>query len=219
MVNQPLTVSFDPDLVLDREVALALAYTPVRVRMQLTALWAFDARLAAILKTTRDPLVGQMRLTWWHEAIANPGTHRGEPVLEAIAKAGLETPGLQRIVTGWEALLDGEDDAAIADYAAGRGGGIFTIAARHLRADDAVSEAGAGWALVDLARHHSRPEVGRRALALAAENLAAAPRRWSKPARPLGMLTKLARRDLDGPEPQGSPRRIAAMALLALTGR
>lgn len=217
MVNAPLT-NLGEDIA-DPEVRLAAAYAPVSARPALVALWGLDARLAGILRTTSEPMIGQMRLTWWHDAVSRPAELPGEPVLAALAQAAIAPAAAQRIVEGWEALLDGEDEVALMDYAVGRGGGLFTAAANALGSTDAVDAAGAGWALVDLARHHSRADAAKRALTLAADRLAAAPSRFSKVARPLAMLTKLARRDLAGPEPQGSPRRIVALATLALTGR
>ena len=198
---------------------MAIAYAPAAARAALRALWTLDARLAGILRAMRDPIVAQMRLTWWHGAVADPAGVAGEPVLAALAEAGFAAGPLRRIVEGWEALLDGDDEAALAAYADARGGGLFAAAAAVLAAGDTVAAAGAGWALADLARHHSRSDVARQALALAGARLAGAPRRWTRSARPLGMLAKLARRDLAGPERQGSPRRLAAMAALALTGR
>lgn len=210
----------DPALTLDPEVALMIAYAPQRVQPGLRALWTFDARLATILRTTCDPTIGQLRLTWWHDAVGRAGTIAGEPLLAALAEAAIAPDRLQRMVEGWEALLDGADDAVLNTHAEGRGGALFGAAAVLLGADPgAVAETGAGWALVDLARHHSRPDIRARALALAAERLASAPRRWPRPLRSLGALAKLARRDLGGLEVQGSPGRLLALATLAITGR
>lgn len=206
----------------DPEVALALAYAPAAARKRLKALWAFDAQLAAIVRTTRESVLGQLRLTWWHNAITAAPPPAGQPLATAIVAADLPPAALTAMIDGWEALLDADDDAGLTTFAEGRGGGLFAAAAAVLGgegADGAGAGAGAGWALVDLARHHSRAEVRERALRLAAERLATVPRRWRRPLRPLGMLAKLARRDLAGLEAQGSPRRLAAMALLALTGR
>lgn len=217
MVNSGLTNG--NGLPIDPEVTLAIAYAPAAARSGLEALFGFDRRLAAILATTTEPMIGQMRLTWWHDAVARASEIAGEPVLGALSVTGADPAALQRIVTGWEALLDGDDDDAMAAYADARGGGLFAAAAEVLGADDPVAAAGAGWALVDLARHHSRSEVAGKALAMARGQLADAPVRWSGAGRPLGVLTKLARRDLAGIEPQGSPRRIAAALALRLTGR
>lgn len=218
MVNSALTNSRSDDPVSDPEVRLAIAYARAATRPVLNALWSLDARLAGILRTTTEPMIGQMRLTWWFEAAAKSDAIAGEPVLAALTAADVAPAASQRIIEGWEALLEGEDDDALLAYATGRGGGLFAAAAACLRVKDRVEEAGAAWALVDLARHHSRPDVARRALKLASERMSHAPTRLSKAARPLAMLKKLTRRDLAGPEPQGSPRRIGALLALALTG-
>ena len=61
MVNTPVT---------DPERALALSYAPGAARDGMAALFALDDQLAGVVRTTRDPMVGQLRLTWWHEALA-----------------------------------------------------------------------------------------------------------------------------------------------------
>ncbi len=218
MVN----VALKPDTAIaggaDPEVALALSYAPDEVRDRLAILWAFDARLADIVRTTTEPLIGRMRLTWWHNAVTGDAPPAGEPLVAAVTAADLPREALVKMIDGWEALLDGDDPTTLAAYAEGRGGGLFAAAAAVLEAG-ASRRSGEGWALVDLARHHSQPEVAARALLLARQRLAEAPSRWDRPARPLGALVKLARRDLNGVERQGSPRRVLAAGWLALTGR
>lgn len=218
MVNAVLNPSLEQGPGGDPEVALALSYAPAGARDRLTVLWAFDARLADIVRTTTQPLVGRMRLTWWHDAVTSDAPPAGEPLVAQIAAAGLPRDALARMVDGWEALLDGDDADSLAAYAEGRGGGLFAAAGAVLGTGGS-NRAGEGWALVDLTRHHSRAMVAARALALARRRLAEAPVRWDRAARPLGALTKLARRDLNGVERQGAPRRVLAAAWLALTGR
>lgn len=215
MVNSELKSDAAP---LDPEVALAIGYARAEVRERLKLLWRFDARIAQILRTTSQPMIGQMRLTWWHDAVGRDNAIAGEPLLGELAAQGLLGSGLQRVIEGWEALLDDPDDASLAAYATGRAG-LFVVAAQISGSGQRVEDAGAGWALVDLARHHSQPKVREQALALAAAYLSRAPRRWDRVGRPLGVLVKLARRDLAGLEPQGSPRRLLAAMRLALTGR
>lgn len=207
------------DVALDPEVSLAIGYVPASARRALTALWSFDARIAQILRTTTEPMIGQMRLTWWHDVVGRAEPIAGEPLLAELAASGLLGAGLQRVVEGWEELLQEPDDATLGAYADGRGGGLFTVAASVCGSEQDVRAAGAGWALVDLARHHTQATVRDRALALARERLAAAPVQWPRATRTIGLLAKLARRDLRGPEPQGSPRRLLAGVRLALTGR
>jgi phytoene synthase len=64
------------------ERALAIGYAPADRRAGLATLFALDARLGDILRTTREPMVGQMRLTWWHAALSGLGQDppRAEPV-------------------------------------------------------------------------------------------------------------------------------------------
>lgn len=204
----------------DPERALATAYAPAAARPALTALWALDATLARIVATTSDPMIGQLRLTWWHDALVALDTAPppAEPVLRALAAAKIGGAVLTPIVEGWEELLDpAPGPAALERHAALRGGTLFSTAADVLgSARDTAAVAGAGWALADLARR-GVPNT----LALAAPHLAAESGRWDRAGRPLGMLAKLARRDVGArtPERQGSPRRLLAMATHALTGR
>lgn len=218
MVNAALKPDPAAPSPADPEVALALSYAPPAARGRLLALWGFDAKLAEIVRTTSEPLIGRMRLTWWHDAVTGDAPPRGEPLVAAVNAAELPRAALARMIDGWEALLDGDDGQVLADYASGRGGGLFAAAAAVLDTP-ASRRGGEGWVLVDLARHHSAPAVAARALALARQRLAEAPVRWDRAARPLGALVKLARRDLNGVERQGAPRRVLAAGWLALTGR
>lgn len=215
------------------ELALAIGYAPSASRPALQALFDLDSALAVILSTTREPLVGQMRLTWWHEALTRLDTAPApaEPVLAALAAMvlprGVGGAGLATMIDGWEELLDDlTNEEAMARFAERRGAGLFGMAGTVLGAADAdpLTAAGAGWALVDLARHVRERGTAEKALAMARVSLDTATRhRWSRPARALGALAHLARLDaavpLDQPLPVGSPRRVARLAWHRLTGR
>jgi phytoene synthase len=216
------------------EQELAFSYARAGFRDGLAALFALDAALANILRTTREPMVGQMRLTWWHEALTrlDRAAPPAEPVLQALASdvvpRGISGARLAGIIDGWEELLDAEtlDDAAIARHADARGGTLFAMAGELLdaRDTDPVMPAGRGWALADLGRHLAEPSIAERALGLAAAPLAEASRaRWSRAARPLGALAQIARMNLavplDRPLPIGAPRRVGRLLLHRLWGR
>ncbi|CAN5509265.1 hypothetical protein BH09PSE4_BH09PSE4_07780 [soil metagenome] len=216
----------------DPERALAISYAPGPRRAALTSLFALDDALAQVLRTTREPMVGQMRLTWWHDALVrlDSAPPPAEPVLQALTRdllpLGVSGAGLTPIVEGWEELL-GEtvSEEALLRYAEGRGS-LFVAAGRILAADpgDPVREAGAGWALVDLAWHLSDPATAARAREMAGPRLAAAVApRWSRAGRALGALAHLASADLAndpaGPRLQGSPRRVLRALRHRLTGR
>jgi 15-cis-phytoene synthase len=206
-------------LAAEAERALALSYAPADRRAGVEALLLLDGTLGGILRTTREPLVGQMRLTWWADALAalDERAPPAEPVLQALARdvlpRGVTGAELAGMVDGWEALLD--EPADLATHAAARGGRLFAAAAQVLGGEAPVAAAGEGWALSDLAGNLSDADEAARARALAAERLAAGPRWWPGRLRALGALALLARM---GGEP-GSPRRVGRLAWHRLTGR
>ncbi|MEO7692141.1 MAG: squalene/phytoene synthase family protein [Sphingomonas sp.] len=214
------------------ELQLALHYAPAFASRGIHALFALDAALAQVLRTTREPMVGQMRLTWWHEALTrlDSAPPPAEPVLRALAQHvlphGIAGTRLAGLIDGWEELLEGEtlEDAAIIRHADARGGALFAMAGEVLgaRDTDPVVQAGRGWALADLGRHLRDRSAAERALGLAAAALAGHVR-WSRAARPLGALAQIARMNLavplDQPLPIGAPRRVGRLLLHRLWGR
>ena len=211
------------------ERALVLGYAPADARDGLAALLALDERFGAILRTTREPLVGQMRLTWWYEALEalDHAPAPAEPVLAALSQAVVASvPGrvLARQVEGWEALLETPlTIGALEAHASARGDGLFGAAATLLAtpANDTIARAGEGWALADLARHLSDPVLAAAAHAAALSRLSGAlDRRWPAGARPLGALAWLARLDLTRPtRPAGHPTRVVRLLWHRLSGR
>ncbi|MEO9129889.1 MAG: squalene/phytoene synthase family protein [Sphingomonas sp.] len=216
------------------EFGLAMRYVSFDALPSLVALFALDSAIAGILRTTREPMVGQMRLTWWHEALTrlDSAPPPAEPVLQALAQdvvpLGISGARLAGMIEGWEEILDGETlvDAAITGHADARGGALFAMAGEMLgaRDTDPVVQAGRGWALADLGRHLSDQAIAERVLGLAAAPLTEAGQvRWSRAARPLGALAQIARMNLavplDRPLPIGAPRRVGRLLLHRLWGR
>ncbi len=205
------------------ERRMILSYAGSDRREGLSALFALDDALAAILRSTRDAMVGQLRLTWWHDALTSLDTRPppAEPVLRALATHVLPKVSgatLAGMVEGWEELLDPEplDVERLRRFAAARGGGLFAAGAAVLGAsNDPAAAAGRGWALVDLAAHVRDDKARDLATALAAGDLnAAAGVRWSRAGRPLGALLHLSRMPRDA-----AGRRVARAVWHRLTGR
>ncbi len=218
----------------DPERALAVSYAPTPWRAGLAALLALDETLAQVLRTTREPLVGQMRLTWWHAALnaLDTAPPPAQPVLRALAAEvlprGVSGARLAGTIDGWEALLDPDplDRDRLDAHATARGAALFEMAGQVLGAGarDPLGAAGAGWALADLAAHARDAGEAARARALAAAALDAAMRaRWSRAGRALGALALVARMTVTLPSdvmpPVGAPRRVARLAWHRLTGR
>ena len=214
------------------ERGVVLGYVPLDRRAGFAALLALDDVLAGIVRTTREPMVGQMRLTWWHEALQaldEGGLPVGEPVLAAIAGDVLPRGGsgtmLSAMIDGWEVLIGPEpvDLPRMQQFARARGGTLFAALAglQGGTVDAAVMRAGEGWALTDLAVHLRDPAQAAlaRSLAAAALDHVFQPA-WAQPLRPVGMLAILARADLDTPSPRpGSPRRLARLLMHRIWGR
>ena len=120
----------------------------------------------------------------------------GEPLLEGLAplvrEGRLDAARLSMVAEGWRALLAPLplDDDALDAFASMRGGVLFLLAGQDEIAG--MADAGAGWALVDLARRISDRATAERAEAQARALLGRAARRWPAGMRPLAVLAALA---------------------------
>lgn len=210
----------------DPEVALAIAHAPIAARNGLRALWALDARIAEAVRAAVEPMMAEIRLTWWRDALAELGQGRApEPLLEVLAGLDIDGEALSDLPEGWIVLLDPPPlaEPALLRYGRERGGSLFGQAARLLGRPDfaPLVDAGAGWALVDLGHGSSDHGMAVRARAVAAPLLARATAvKWPRELRPLGMLAHLAARDADADKrEQGAPARIFRMLRHRLSGR
>lgn len=218
------------DAAADAERSLALSYAPPASRAGLSALFELDATLGHILRTTREPLVGQMRLTWWHDALCALDTAPppAQPVLQTLAGAvlprGVTGVQLAGMIDGWEALLDDPlDGEALARHAELRGAGLFGLVSMTSGAGSSagVAALGRGWAYADVAANLRDAGVASLARQRAVDALREGMRAWPivRAIRPLGALALSARMDLAAEAPPGAPRRVARLAWHRLSGR
>ena len=86
-----------------------------QVRADVIALYAFDHELARAPKVASNPLIGEIRLTWWREALDE--IFEGRPVRRhptaealagAVARRGLERDPLERMIDARYRLLDAQ---------------------------------------------------------------------------------------------------------------
>ena len=180
-------------------------------------MFALDAQLGEIVRTTRTPIVGQMRLTWWHDALhaLDAGPPPAHPVLRALAAdvrpGGVNGATLATMIDGWERLLGdaAPDDDGLADYAECRGTTLFVALG--------VLSGGAGgegrcWALADLASHVSDATLRQRAATLA---LAQPLGRGARVTRALARDARMAAAGMGAP---GRPRRAAGVLAAVFRG-
>jgi 15-cis-phytoene synthase len=204
---------------LPTEQRLALAYAGSSGREILLGFFALDARLAGIVRTASEPLLGQIQLAWWRDQLALPPElrPRGEPLLALLAAWQGEAASLGALVDGWELILADTalDAAALAGHAEARAQAGAALA-RLLGAEGVADEAQRavrGWALVDLAVRLGQSAERAAAQALVDQQdwrAAGLPRSL----RPLAVLHGLARRRrgrmelLDGPLALGAALRL-----------
>lgn len=193
--------------ILSDEQLLVLRLAAPATRNGMAAVFALDARLATIVRSTREPMLGRIRLTWWRDALAGldgGGPVPDEPVLLEVAAAGLPGTALADLAEGWMVLLD-EDFAAaerLEAYAGLRGGTLFAAIGRLSGATAGLDAAGAGWALADLAANVSDADVATAVRVRAVERLTNAfDRRWRREERSIGLLAWLALTDLGASSP------------------
>ena len=155
--------SDDLTAALPLERRLALSYAPGSARAATLALFAFENALETLLRTTREPLLGQLRLAWWRDELVKPAPTRarGEPVLAALATFDDAAGSLQVLVDGYEALLGEAPLSAttFGEFTAARGEScaLLAHAVGAAAAADQAREAGMQWALSDLGIRISDP--------------------------------------------------------------
>lgn len=169
----------------DRYRYLTAALAPPEERKRLLALYALNLELAKAGEVTSEPMLAEIRLSWWREAMDE--LYRGEPrkhmVVEALADSKLaERVALQDL----EALVDVRiedleperfsnlDD--LCRFAEDSAGALAAMAIRTLDGGDdeveaAARDIGTVWGLVGLMRNLPHSTLARR-LYLPTEGLA-----------------------------------------------
>lgn len=150
----------------DRDRYLCGLFAPDTKRHQLTALYAFNIEISGTRETVSEPLIGQMRLKWWFDALENicagePPAHQvAVPLSAAIGNVTSAREKLERLI---EARLTDLDDKPLADlealisYANDTAGTLAELALVILgitdeRAMMAARSAGIAYALTGMVR-------------------------------------------------------------------
>lgn len=88
----------------DRDRYFATLVLPEKERPAITALYAFSADLASIRDRAREAAAGEIRLQWWHDALAGDGhgavrsNPLAEALLEVVADYALPVAALLRMI-------------------------------------------------------------------------------------------------------------------------
>jgi phytoene synthase len=181
------------------EAKLALAWSTPHLRSALSIALQLDRRLARIVGRTHEPMLGQMRLAWWREALGKrvEDRPRGDAVLDGIGHhwQGREA-ALARMVDGWEVLVTAEslDESEAEAFASGRGA-FFAALASGSVLEPRLAAAGRCWALAEAAAGVSDPQE-KAVLVTAGLGQKAPAGRIPRALGGLAVLESLARRSL-----------------------
>jgi len=150
----------------DRDRFVTALFAPPERREALFALYAFSGEIARIREVVSEPLLGEMRLQWWRDALATiyDGGDLAHPVARglraAIGTHRLTRATFERLIEARAAdLVNGPPDTlgTLEAYAAGTASSLVELAlevlgARGEAARTVAHHAGIGWALVGLMR-------------------------------------------------------------------
>lgn len=193
---------------------LALSYAPAATRDALLALIALDARLAGIVRSSREPMLAQLRLAWWREQLGSGSAvaGSGDPLLDLLRRWRGPAAALAALSDGWEAMTG---PAPLPPEA------FMTLAEARAAALAALADSpdarrmGRNWALADIAAHLSDPREQGAALALArAQDWRQA--RLPRSLRPLAVLHRLAASAIWRENPAAAPNRMALLSAMRI---
>ena len=140
-------------------------------RADVIALYALNYELSRAAEVASQPLIGEIRLAWWREAVEE--ICEGRPVrrhpvalalAEAVRRRGLPRPGLEALIDGRLRELEpwplAEDE--VLDYLDATAGCLMTLGARALAgaAPGDLRFAGRAWGLAGLLRIGGRLPPG-----------------------------------------------------------
>jgi NADH dehydrogenase [ubiquinone] 1 alpha subcomplex assembly factor 6 len=151
----------------DRDRFQTVLFAPAARREALFTLYAFNYEIARVRESVHEPMLGQIRLQWWREAIeaayrgAAPRRHEVvEPLSAAIATRGLGRERFDRLIDARERDLDAAPPASLAAleaYAEGTSAALIELALEALDAAapaslTAARHVGVAYALAGLLR-------------------------------------------------------------------
>ena len=214
----------------DRWLASRFIADPA-ARADVVALYAFDHELWRARARASNPLIAEIRLTWWREAldeIFEVRAVRRHPTAEALAAAvrarGLPRAPLEAMIDGQIEALDAAapssaDALAWADAVEGSAARLAAMILDPAAPAEAAAPAGRAWGLALLLR---RGLATREALAAPLAEALAAARAGAGSlgvaALPAALPARLARFDLAGRRPGPFGQRLA-LVLASATGR
>jgi phytoene synthase len=146
----------------DPDRYFATLFAPAPLRPLLFALYAFNAEVARVAETVREPMLGAIRLEWWRETAE--GAAKGAPRNHDVARGLADVFAQGRIaLADLEAIIAARafdssadqfaDFTALESYLEATSGAVMRLAARILGGNPAVTrDAGLAYGLTGLLR-------------------------------------------------------------------
>lgn len=150
----------------DRDRYLTAILAPAARRQALFALYAFNLEVARTREMVSEPMIGQIRLQWWREAIA--GIYEGKarahevvrPLAEAVERYDLTRTYFERLIDARELDLGEAPPATeedLIDYTEDTSSTLMRLALEILGqrtgpAHEAADHVGVAWGLTGLLR-------------------------------------------------------------------
>lgn len=120
-------------------------FMPANTRPGIWAVLAFNQEVAKTHSVVSEPMLGEIRLQWWREALDSieAGAPREHPVVQALASIeqfGAIRPMLERVIDGWAKVLEADqtDLSDLVNHAEETGGVL--VQALTLILDPAASK-------------------------------------------------------------------------------
>ena len=147
----------------DRDRYFATLILPDGERAAITALYAFNADIASVRDRAKEAAAGEIRLQWWHDALAGEGHGAvranllADALLEAVSTYGLPVPALLRAIEARRFDLYDDpmpDMATFEGYAGETASALYQLGAmilnggRPVEPGDAAGHLGVAHALV-----------------------------------------------------------------------
>lgn len=135
----------------DRFTAVMAA--PVAARARLFPLYAFNLEVARAPWVSKEPMIGEMRLQWWRDVVAEPAPRAHEvagPFHALIHEAALPLEVIDRLIEARVHDVYGEafaDAAAFSTYLDDTAGRLMWLAAKACGGTDESAARALGWAM------------------------------------------------------------------------
>ncbi len=150
----------------DRDRFISALFAPDIRRQNLLALYAFNIEIAGTRESVTEPLIGQMRLKWWFDALGeiyagSPPAHQvAVPLSRAVIDAKIDRDVLEKLIEARTLDLGDRPLATINDlveYAGHTSGGLAEMALSILGVDETQAQKmcrsiGISYALIGMIR-------------------------------------------------------------------